>query len=187
LAGITRCCRANFSSAQADAPRSPGTDVLEQTLSFLEPSTKPGSLGRLAHYEVLEVLGRGGFGTVVKAFDEKLERFIAIKLMSPLLAATSAPRKRLLREARAAAAVRHTNVIAIYSVEDLPIPYLVMEYVAGRTLQQKLDITGPLELHDVLRIGRQIAAGLATRQDPIDDAQVRGRTRRFWPLVIPWR
>ena len=78
-----------------------------------------------------------------------------------LLAATSAPRKRLLREARAAAAVRHTNVIAIYSVEDLAIPYLVMEYVAGRTLQQKLDMTGPLELHDVLRIGGQIAAGLA--------------------------
>ena len=45
-------------------------------------------------------------------------------------------------------------------------------------------MTGLLELHDVLRIGRQIAAGLATRQDPIDDAQVRGRTRRFWPLVI---
>jgi serine/threonine protein kinase len=130
-------------------------------LSFLEPSTKPGSLGRLAHYEVLDVLGSGGFGTVVKAFDEKLHRFVAIKLMSPLLAATSAPRKRFLREARAAAAVRHTNVIAIYSVEDLPIPYLVKDYIAGRTLQQKLEATGPLELLDVLRIGQQTAAGLA--------------------------
>ena len=130
-------------------------------LSFLEPSEKPGSLGRLAHYEVLEVLGNGGFGTVVKAFDEKLHRFVAIKLMSPLLAATSAPRKRFVREARSAAAVRHENVIAIYAVEDQPIPYLVMEYIAGRTLQQKLDATGPLELPDVLRIGRQIAAGLA--------------------------
>ena len=59
--------------------------------SFLQPSEKPGSLGRLAHYEVLDVLGNGGFGTVVKAFDEKLHRFVAIKLMSPLLAATSAP------------------------------------------------------------------------------------------------
>ena len=134
---------------------------MESALKFLQPSDKPGSLGRLAHYEVLEVLGNGGFGTVVKAFDEKLHRFVAIKLMSPLLAATSAPRKRFVREARSAAAVRHENVIAIYAVEDQPIPYLVMEYIAGRTLQQKLDATGPLELTDVLRIGRQIAAGLA--------------------------
>jgi serine/threonine protein kinase/Leucine-rich repeat (LRR) protein len=139
--------------------RERGEDV-ESTLSFLEPSEKPGSLGRLAHYEVLEVLGSGGFGTVVKAFDEKLHRFVAIKLMSPLLAATSAPRKRFLREARAGAAVRHENVIAIYAVEDQPIPYLVMDYIAGRTLEQKLGATGPLELPDVLRIGRQIAAGL---------------------------
>ena len=136
-------------------------DSIESALSFLQPSERPGSLGRLAHYEVLEVLGNGGFGTVVKAFDEKLHRFVAIKLMSPLLAATSAPRKRFVREARSAAAVRHENVIAIYAVEDQPIPYLVMDYIAGRTLQQKVDATGPLELLDVLRIGRQTAAGLA--------------------------
>src|SRR4051794_21229057 len=83
-----------------------GEDV-ENALKFLEPSDKRGSLGRLAHYEVLEVLGNGGFGTAVKASDEKLHRFVAIKLMSPLLAATSAPRKRFVREARSAAAVRH--------------------------------------------------------------------------------
>ncbi len=134
---------------------------MESALSFLQTSQKPGSLGRLAHYEVLEVLGNGGFGTVVKAFDEKLHRFVAIKLMSPLLAVTTAPRKRFVREARTAAAVRHENVIAIYAVEDEPIPYLVMDYIAGGTLQQKIDATGPLELLDVLKIGGQIAAGLA--------------------------
>ncbi len=52
-------------------------------LDFLDPPRRPDSLGRLAHYEVLEVLGKGGFGTVVKAFDEKLQRFVAIKVMSP--------------------------------------------------------------------------------------------------------
>src|SRR5262249_46809259 len=51
-------------------------------LKFLTPSEKPGSLGRVAHYEVLEVLGRGTFGTVVKAFDEKLRRNVAIKFLS---------------------------------------------------------------------------------------------------------
>jgi eukaryotic-like serine/threonine-protein kinase len=134
---------------------------LDRILSFLEPPKKPGSMGRLAHYDIQELLGSGGFGIVVKAFDEKLHRLVAIKLMSPLLAATSAPRKRFVREARATAAVRHENVIAIYAVEDQPIPYLVMEYIAGPTLQQKIDTTGPLDLLDVLKIGRQIAAGLA--------------------------
>jgi serine/threonine protein kinase len=136
-------------------------DDIESALSVLEKSERPGSLGRLAHYEVLEVLGNGGFGTVVRAFDRKLHRFVAIKLMSPFLATTSVARKRFVREARSAAAVRHENVIAIYAVEDQPIPYLVMEYVAGRTLQQKVDAIGPLELMDVLRIGQQTAAGLA--------------------------
>ena len=145
----------------ADTVSDERREDLERTLSFLEPSEQPGSLGRLAHYDVREVLGSGGFGIVVKAFDEKLHRLVAIKLMLPHLAATSAPRKRFLREARSAAAVRHENVIAIYAVEDQPIPYLVMDFIAGRTLQQRLDATGPLELPDLLRIGRQIASGLA--------------------------
>ena len=97
----------------------------------------------------------------MKAFDEKLHRLVAIKVIGRDLAATSPPRKRFLREARAAAAIRHENVVDIHAVEDLPIPYLVMEYVAGETLQQKLDRVGPLEVQDVVRIGHQIAAGLA--------------------------
>jgi formylglycine-generating enzyme required for sulfatase activity/serine/threonine protein kinase len=136
-------------------------DGEENALDFLQASTKPGSLGRLGHYEVLEVLGKGGFGIVLKAFDELLHRVVAIKVMAPQLASTSSARKRFLREARAAAAIRHDNVVAIYAVEEQPIPYLVMEYVAGETLQQKLDRVGPLEVPEVLRLGQQIAAGLA--------------------------
>lgn len=133
----------------------------EIDLSFLQPSTKPGSLGRLAHYEVEQVIGRGGCGIVLKAFDEKLRRVVAIKVMAPELATTSPARKRFLREARAAAAIRHENVIGIHAVEDQPLPYLVMEYIEGLTLQQKLDQTGPLDVREVLHIGRQVAAGLA--------------------------
>ena len=127
-------------------------------LDSLDPSQKPGSLGQLAHYEVMEVLRRGSHQTVVKAFDDKLHRLVAIKVMSPRLAETSAPRKRFLREARSAAAVRHENVIGIHAVEDHPVPYLVMEYIAGKTLQQKLDETGPLPTPEIVRIGLQIAA-----------------------------
>ncbi|HET6424835.1 MAG TPA: SUMF1/EgtB/PvdO family nonheme iron enzyme [Planctomycetaceae bacterium] len=132
-----------------------------ESLEFLEPGTKPESLGRLAHYEVLEVLGRGAFGIVLKAFDDKLHRMVAIKVMNPELAATSPPRKRFLREAQSSARIRHENIVAIHAVEEQPLPYLVMEYIPGGTLQERLDQKGPLELTEILRVGQQIAAGLA--------------------------
>ncbi len=128
---------------------------------YLEPATRPGWLGRLAHYEIEQIQGRGAFGIVAKAFDEKLQRVVAIKLMSPELASTSPPRKRFLREARTAAAVTHENIVAIHAVEEEPIPYLVMEYISGETLQHRMDGHGPLEVSVVLRIGRQMAAALA--------------------------
>ncbi len=129
-------------------------------IGYLEPSTKPGSLGRLAHYEVLQVIGRGAFGIVLRAFDEKLQRIVAIKVMSPEMASTSPARKRFLREAQASAAIRHEHVVSVYAVEEMPIPYLVMEYIPGLTLQQRLDERGPLDVPTVLRLGRQIAEGL---------------------------
>jgi serine/threonine protein kinase/Leucine-rich repeat (LRR) protein len=134
-------------------------------LGFLEPSSKPGSIGRLAHYEVLDVVGRGAFGTVLRAFDEKLHRVIAIKVLAPEMAATSPARKRFLREAQASAAIRHENVVSIHAVEEKPLPYLVMEYIPGLTLQQRLDERGPLDIATVLRLGRQIAEGLAAAHD----------------------
>ncbi len=133
----------------------------EIPLGYLQPSDKPDSLGRLGHYEILEVVGRGAFGTVLRAFDEKLQRVVAIKVLAPEMAATSPARKRFLREARTSAAVRHENVVSIYAVEDEPIPYLVMEYIPGKTLQERLDEQGPLDLSDVLRLGKQVADGLA--------------------------
>ncbi len=133
----------------------------EVDLSFLGPPAGPGSLGRLGHYDVREVLGRGGCGIVLKAVDEVLRRPVAVKVMAPELAATSPARKRFLREARAAAAVRHDNVVSIHAVEDKPVPFLVMEYVAGQTLQERIDGTGPLDPPEVARVGGQIASGLA--------------------------
>lgn len=127
----------------------------------LKPSTRPGCLGRVAHYEIESILGRGAFGIVTKAYDEKLHRVVAIKFMNPDLAATSPPRKRFLREARTAAAVRHENIVGIHAVEEEPIPYLVMEYIPGLTLQHRLDQNGPLELLEILRFGQQMAAGMA--------------------------
>ncbi|HVS40586.1 MAG TPA: bifunctional serine/threonine-protein kinase/formylglycine-generating enzyme family protein [Gemmataceae bacterium] len=147
---------------QPAAPQiEPDDEEPDDELDFLQTATKPGTLGRLGHYEILKVIGKGGFGIVLKAFDALLHRVVAVKVMARQLAATSPARKRFLREARAAAAVRHENVVAIYNVEEQPIPYLVMEFIAGETLQQKLDRVGPLDAAEVVRIGRQIAEGLA--------------------------
>jgi serine/threonine protein kinase len=131
-------------------------------LDFLTPSEKPGMLGRLGHYEVLELAGQGGMGVVLRAFDDKLHRVVAIKVLAPQLASSGTARQRFVREARAAADVTHDNVIDIHAVEDAgPVPYLVMQFIDGKTLQQKLDRAGPLHAREVLRIGLQIAAGLA--------------------------
>jgi WD40 repeat protein len=134
----------------------------DESLSFLSPPDKPGQLGRLDQYEVLEVIGHGGMGLVLKAFDPGLHRFVAIKVLAPQLAVSAAARKRFAREARAAAAVSHEHVVAIHAVaEAAGLPYLVMAYVPGLSLQDKLDQNGPLEVKQVLRIGMQTAAGLA--------------------------
>ncbi len=133
----------------------------EIPLGFLTPSKRPDSLGRIGHYEVLQVLGKGGFGIVFRAFDDVLQRIVAIKVMAPQLAATSPARKRFLREAQSSAKVRHENVVQVYEVGEQPLPYLVMEFIPGETLQQRLTRTGPLNVPEVLRIGRQIAEGLA--------------------------
>jgi serine/threonine protein kinase len=131
-------------------------------LDFLAPSEKPNSLGRLGHYEVLEVVGKGGMGVVFRAFDTKLHRVVALKALAPQLATSSAARQRFVREARAAAAVTHDNVIDIHAVEeDGAVPYLVMQFIDGPTLQKKLDRTGQLPPREILRIGLQIAEGLA--------------------------
>jgi serine/threonine protein kinase len=136
-------------------------DSDEEPLTFLSPPGSPDALGRLGHYEVLQVLGRGGFGIVFRAFDEMLQRVVALKVMAPQLAATSPARKRFLREARSSAQVRHENVVQVYEVAEQPLPYLAMEFIPGETLQQRLDRVGPLDVPEVLRIGRQIAEGLA--------------------------
>ncbi len=131
-------------------------------LDFLSPPEEPGHLGRLGPYEVTEEIGRGGMGVVLKAYDAPLERWVAIKVLAPHLAADETARKRFLREARAAAAVIHEHVVTIHAVgEANATPYLVMEYVAGVSLQERLEWGTPLELPEILRIGMETAAGLA--------------------------
>ena len=92
-------------------------------------------------------------GVVLKAYDTELHRVVAIKVLLPHLATSSAARRRFAREAKAAAAVVHEHVIPIHDVEsDGSPPYLVMQFVPGHSLQTRVDERGPLEIKEVLRI-----------------------------------
>ncbi|TWU12097.1 Serine/threonine-protein kinase PrkC [Symmachiella macrocystis] len=131
-------------------------------LNLLAPTDDDRMIGRLGTYEVLGVIGSGGMGVVLKAFDASLNRYVAIKVLAPHLGNSGSARKRFSREAQAAAAVVHDNVIEVHGVADAEgLPYLVMPYVKGPSLQRRLDGEGPLALAEVLRIGMQAASGLA--------------------------
>ena len=135
-------------------------------LERLAPTDNPEMLGRLAGYEVKGVIGLGGMGIVLKAHDVSLDRYVAIKCLSPELAVQSASRRRFAREAKATAAVVHDNVIAIHSVDEYDgTPFLVMPYVRGESLQHRIDRSAPMSVEEILSIALQIARGLAAAHD----------------------
>jgi len=151
MAALKTAATAADESASPDLP--PG---------FLRPPREPGNLGRLGDFEIYGEVGRGEMGIVLKAFDERLERVVALKVMSPRLAGHATSRKRFIREGRAAAAVCHEHVVTIHAVhEDALLPYIVMQFVGGQSLQQRLDKSGAMTVAEILRIGMQSAAGLA--------------------------
>lgn len=129
---------------------------------YLSPPRHPEMLGRLGKYEVETEIGRGGMGIVLKGFDSELNRPVAIKLLAPHLASSGTARQRFIREARAAAAVVHDNVVAIHGIETSgPLPAIVMPLVSGSSLEEHVRTNGAVEPTDAVRIGIQVASGLA--------------------------
>ncbi len=152
----------DFSTNGSCAASTTFAEQMDQVVGMLAPTDDPEMIGRIGGYEVSGVIGYGGMGVVFKAHDRSLDRVVAIKVMAPHLAGSGAARKRFARESKAAAAVLHPNVIAIHCVADDPkLPYLVMPYIGGASLQKRVEADGPLCTQDTLRIGQQIAAGLA--------------------------
>ncbi|AWM41124.1 Serine/threonine-protein kinase PknB [Gemmata obscuriglobus] len=144
----------------ADTP-APENDL---KLEFLQPPDKADQLGKLAQFEIVRVVGRGGMGVVLQAYDPSLDRNVAIKVIDPQLANNEVARQRFCREARAAAAVTHDNLVAVHQVnEDEPsgLPYLVMQLIQGESLEQRIKRGGKLSAGEVARLGMQAAAGLA--------------------------
>lgn len=141
------------------APRSKDSGT-----NFLEPPTDPAYLGRMGHFDIMRVIGRGGMGVVLEAFDSKLQRSVALKVLDPELAHDETARQRFCREARAAASITHENVVAVHQVEHAlsgELPYMVMQLVAGETLEQRLLRKQRLPVKEIVRIALQTAQGLA--------------------------
>ena len=122
---------------------------------------KPLPVQTIAHYRIVEPIGAGGMGAVYKAYDNKLHRTVALKLLPSEYVSQQDRRRRFFQEARAASALNHPHILTIYEVgEDNGAPYIAMEYVEGQTLRQKITNNG-LELKETLDIAIQIASGLA--------------------------
>ncbi|WP_397571163.1 WD40 repeat domain-containing serine/threonine protein kinase [Schlesneria sp. T3-172] len=144
----------------------PKVSVLKRdvSLDFLEPPVDAAYLGRISHFDVMRVLGRGGMGVVLEAFDSHLQRNVALKVLDPDLAEDDIARQRFCREARAAASITHENVVAVHQVERSGangLPYLVMQLITGESLEQRLTREKSMSMREVVRIGMQVANGLA--------------------------
>lgn len=112
-------------------------------------------------YRITARVGAGGMGEVFKAWDPRLEREVAIKLLHPAIAGDADRQKRLLAEGRAASALNHPNIVRVYDADvDGDSYYLVSEWLEGRSLRDEL-VHGALPLRRLLDLSVQIADGLA--------------------------
>lgn len=144
------------------------TPVLDRMARLLSPLPKDGTAGpeplpTVAGYEVVAELGRGGMGIVYQARDVTLGRLVAVKMMRPEVARLPTERQRFLREAQSMAALEHENLISIYQVGERDgLPFFIMPFLPGESLQSALRRDKQLPLDEVLRLGRQLAAGLGS-------------------------
>jgi len=119
----------------------------------------------ISHYKVVEELGRGGMGIVYKCEDTKLNRPVALKILSPHLLSSEDDRLRFYREARSAAQLNHPNIAIVHAVDETvdetghPQPFIAMEYIDGKTLRELID-KGPIRLKEAIRITCEIASAL---------------------------
>jgi serine/threonine protein kinase len=115
----------------------------------------------ISHYEVLDKIGEGGMGEVYLALDKQLERKTAIKVLSAGSSFSEEIKKRFKREAQAAAALNHANIVTIYELGEFEDrPYIVMEYVAGQSLRDVLAKNKKLSVQDAVDTAIQVCEGL---------------------------
>lgn len=134
------------SMPESDAPATPGT--------------------RVAHYDILAVIGQGGNAIVYRALDTQLGREVALKSLRPSQARNDESLRRFLREPRAASRLNHPNVVAIHEVfEEAGFPWIAMQLVDGRSLRTLLGDGRPLPIDQVLRYAEELALALQAAHD----------------------
>ena len=139
----------------------------EDGATFAGPAGAPQAPGglaagqRVSHYQIQEKLAEGGMGAVYRAYDTQLHRPVALKVLPPEYASDPERRSRLLREARAASALHHPNIVGIHEVgSDSGVDFIAMELIEGKTLGDIIPARG-LPLGKTLDYAVQIAGGLA--------------------------
>src|SRR5262249_42708115 len=123
----------------------------------------------ISHYRILSKIGAGGMGEVYVAQDTKLDRKVAIKLLNQEFSKDEEKLNRFIREARAASALNHPNILTVYEIGETGssptvkegVHYIATEFIDGHTLRQHLAQKEPLQLNTILKIGVQIAEALA--------------------------
>ena len=146
--------RALWATAQFAAFALPAADRPTLPATPSEQVPPPDSFG---DYEIVGELGRGGMGVVYKARQKSLARPVALKMMREARLSSDADRARFRAEAEAVARLQHPNIVTVYEVGDRDgLPYIVMEYVDGRTLGQRL-ADGPLPPREAARLGAEVA------------------------------
>src|SRR5688572_9377106 len=114
-------------------------------------------------FVLVKRLGAGGMGAVYLARDPVLRRLVAVKVLAPHLATDPEARARFEREGQAVAAISHPNVVAVHSVGELEngVPYIVMQYIEGRTMADRLKDDGPLDARSAKHVIGEVASALA--------------------------
>ncbi len=146
-----------------DGERQLSEHELQQLRHLLAEPSHPELLGRISRYELEQLVGRGGMGLVFRAHDTELHRVVAVKTLAMHLIPIASARERFIREARAVASLSHPHIVPMYDViTDGPVPALVMQFIAGTTLQQRITQRGSLPVEDVLQISLQLADALVS-------------------------
>src|SRR4051794_13507221 len=119
---------------------------------------------RLGPYEVIDSVGAGGMGEVYRAHDSRLNRTVAIKVLPEAFIQDSGRLKRFEQEARSIAALNHPNILGVYDIGVTDFPYVVLEFLDGKTLRERLS-EGAIPVVKAIEMGQQIARGLAAAHE----------------------
>jgi eukaryotic-like serine/threonine-protein kinase len=160
-ASLEAACRDRSEAADSPTVRTRGVGSSTSSVAPGGRSLLPGPGDRLDIFELQEAIGVGGMGAVFKAYDVRLHRLVALKLLPPEQSADVEVLQRFYQEAQAAAQLDHENIARVYSIGgDQNLHYIAFEYIEGTTIRQRVERNGPLPVSEAINYTLQIAGAL---------------------------